>query len=150
MTIVLDELDKKIMHELCTGIHSYEDLAKTCNVTRGTIYRRIEKLERMHMISKKIMAIPNLQELNLTAICFGMNVAYEDLDKTIETIKTIPNVKFLWRTYGEHQIILIIVCEKGCEGDAITNLSKSISKYRIANFDISIGFRFEKIEYSPY
>jgi len=148
--IVLDELDKKIIHELSSGIHSYEDLAKTCKVTRGTIYRRIEKLERMEAITKKIMAIPNFQNLNLSAICIGMNVAFEDVDRITEMMKLIPDVKFLWRTYGEYQIILIIVCETGCEGKTISKLHSDLSKFRIDDFRISIGYRFEKVEFSPY
>lgn len=148
--IVLDELDKKIMRELGSGIHSYDDLAKTCKVTRGTIYRRIEKLERMQAITKRIMAIPNFQNLNLSAICIGMNVAFEDVERITETIKTIPDVKFLWRTYGQYQIIVIIVCETGCEGRTISKLHNDLSKFKIDDFHISIGYRFEKIEFSPY
>lgn len=53
MSIVLDELDKKVLHEICSGINSYDDLAKILNVTRGTVYRRIEKLEKKQRYRKE-------------------------------------------------------------------------------------------------
>jgi DNA-binding Lrp family transcriptional regulator len=56
-------------------------------VTRGTVYRRIEKLEKNNIIEKKIMAIPNFKVLNLSAICIGMQVAYEDTEKVTEALK---------------------------------------------------------------
>jgi DNA-binding Lrp family transcriptional regulator len=150
LSVVLDELDKRILHELCSGTYSYEDLARACGVTRGTVYRRIENLEKMHVIAKKIMAIPDFERLNLSAICIGVDISYEFTEKAVEAIKALPDVKFLWRTYGEHQIIVVIVCEKGCEGRTITNLQKTISKFHTSMFHVSIGFRWDKTEFTPY
>jgi DNA-binding Lrp family transcriptional regulator len=146
----LDELDKRILRELCTGIYSYDQLAQTCSVTRNTIYRRVDKLEKLHFISKKIMAIPDFAKLGLSAIIIGMDVAYRDIDKVIDTIKLHPDAKFLWRTYGEHQVMLVMVCAKGCEGGAIERLRQVLAKFDLAEMHISIGFAWEKIEFSPF
>lgn len=146
----LDELDKRILHELCTGIYSYDQLAQACSVTRNTIYRRVNKLEKLHFISKKIMAIPDFAKLGLSAICIGMDVPYQNTDKVIDMIKMHPDAKFLWRTYGEHQVMVVMVCEKGCEGGAIEKLKQVLAKFDLAKMHISIGFAWEKIEFSPF
>ena len=84
------------MHEICSGINSYDDLAATLNVTRGTIYRRIEKLEEMHAITKKIMAIPDYRNLNLSAIFIGMDAVYDDMDKVINAIRALCDTVFVY------------------------------------------------------
>lgn len=150
LSVVLDELDKKILHEICSGIHSYDDLAKTLNVTRGTIYRRIEKLEKNNFIEKKIMAIPNYKVLNLSSIIIGMEVAYDDTEKVTEALKQLPQIKLLWKCYGVHNIIAVMNCEKGSEGETITNLRQLLSKLRIDSVHVSVGFEWDKVEISPY
>jgi len=60
---VFDELDRKIVRYLCSGVYSYNELADLCNAGRNTIYRRIDKLEKIGIITKKIMAFPNFEKL---------------------------------------------------------------------------------------
>jgi len=150
LSIVLDELDKKVLHEICSGINSYDDLAKILNVTRGTVYRRIEKLEKNNVIEKKIMAIPSYKALDLSAICIGMAVAYDDTEKVIEALCQLPHIKLLWKSYGVHNIVAVMVCDKGKEGDAITILRQLLSKFRTSEYHISIGFEWDKVDISPY
>jgi DNA-binding Lrp family transcriptional regulator len=150
LSIVLDELDKKILHEVCNGIYSYDDLAKTLKVTRGTIYRRFERLEKTHVIEKKIMAIPNFKTLNLSAMTIGMETSYDDTDKVIEALKQLPSVKFLWECYGAHNVIAILVCEMGCEGSTINSIRQILSKHRTGDFHVSVGYNWQKVDVSPY
>jgi DNA-binding Lrp family transcriptional regulator len=150
LSVILDELDKKILHEICSGIHSYDDLAKTLNVTRGTVYRRIEKLEKTKVIKKKIMAIPNFKALNLSSIIIGMEIAYDDTEKVTEALMQLPHIKLLWKCYGAYNLIAVLNCEKGCEGETITNLRQLLSKLRISSVNVSVGFGWEKVEISPY
>jgi len=150
LSVVLDELDKKILHEICSGIHSYDDLAKILNVTRGTVYRRIEKLEKNKVIKKKIMAIPNYEALNLSSIIIGMEIAYDDTEKVTEALKQLPHTKLLWKCYGATNLVAVLNCEKGNEGETITNLRQLLSKLRISAVNVSVGFGWEKVEISPY
>lgn len=150
MTVALDELDKKILHEICSGIVSYDDLAKTLNVTRGTIYRRIDRLEKNGAIEKKIMAIPNFKILNPSAVCIGMEAAYEDTEKVIEALKQQAHVKILWKCYGAHNIIAVLICEKGNEGETITSLRQLLSNLSTSDYHISVGFEWDKVDISPY
>jgi DNA-binding Lrp family transcriptional regulator len=150
LSVVLDELDKKVLHEICRGIYSYDDLAKTLNVTRGTVYRRIEKLEKNNIIEKKIMAIPNYKTLNPSAISIGMEVAYDDTEKVIEALKQLPHVKLLWKCYGAYNVVAVLVCDKGSEGETITNLRQLLSTFRISEYHVSVGFDWDKVDIAPY
>lgn len=150
MPIVLDALDKRLLHEICNSIASYDDLAKTLKVTRGTVYRRIDRLEKMHAIRKRIMAIPEFDNLNLSSIIVGFHADYKDMDKVIEAIKTMSGLRILWRTYGSHQVVAVLACEKGNEGKTITELHKTLSELNTGQYDVSIGFEWEKMEISPY
>ena len=96
------------------------------------------------------MAIPEFNNLNLSAIIVGFDVAYKDMDKVVEVVKTLPKLKLLWRTYGSHQVVAVLNCEKGCEGEAITELHKTLSELKTAQFHVSVGFKWEKVEISPY
>lgn len=150
--ITLDELDKCIMHHICQGIYSYADLAKTCNVTRGTIYRRINRLEKMHVISRKIAAIPNFEMLNLSSICIGINIAQEHEDKAIDLLRNLSQVKFIWKTYGTHNIVAIVACNKGEEGEFILKLREMLAKMKIEHQPpaVSIGFNWQKVDIAPF
>ena len=96
------------------------------------------------------MAIPNFQILNLSAISIGMEVAYDDTEKVTEALKQLPHTKLIWKCYGAHNLIAILICEKGSEGETITNLRQLLSKLRTGDYHISIGFEWDKMEISPY
>jgi len=94
--------------------------------------------------------MPELGNLNLSAVIVGFHADYNDMDKVIEAIKTMSNLKVLWRTYGSKQVVAVLICEKGSEGEAITELHKTLSEFTTAQCDVSIGFKWEKMEISPY
>ena len=152
MKIVLDELDKKIITYLCTGTYSYKELAELCGVGRSTIYRRIDRLEKIGAISKRIMAIPNFTKLNLAAVGIGMDISQLDMDRVIEFLKGLSIVKLLWRSYGRHNIVVLSVCDKGDEGESISKIRESLEKMevKIHKFDASVSFVWEKVNLAPY
>ena len=150
MSEILDDLDKKIVNRLCNGTPSYEDLAKSLGVTRGTVYRRIDRLEKKQIILRKISAIPNFKKLNLSAIIIGFNSGYEHKEKIIEALKNMPSIKILWRAYGAHEAIAVLACEPGCEGETIVEIQRILSEFGTTEFQVSVGFKWEKLELSPY
>ena len=149
---MLDELDKKIVHYICGGVYSYTELGKLCHVGRNTVYRRINRLEKMGVISKKIMAIPNFTKLNLSAIGVMMDVRQTDVNRTISLLQKQPQVKFLWKTYGTHNVTAVIVCKRGEEGQSIFNLREILEKMKVRTkkFDASVSFTWEKVDLTPY
>jgi DNA-binding Lrp family transcriptional regulator len=147
----LDELDRKILKHICSGVYSYSQLEKLCDAGRNTVYRRIDRLEKKGIISRKILAFPDYTKLNLSAVVIGLNVKNEDLDKTSEFLKDLNHVKFLWKTYGTHDILLILVCDRGEVGDTIYELKQALVKIGIQplRFDASTSITWEKIDLSP-
>jgi len=152
MKNVLDELDRKIILQLCNGIYSYAELAERCGVGRNTIYRRINRLEAEKIIDKKVRAIPNFTRLNLSAICVMMDVAQSDVERLIKFLKKQEQVKFLWKTFGAYNITSVIICNKGEEGRCISNLRELLEKMMINlnKFEAAISFTWEKIDLCPY
>jgi DNA-binding Lrp family transcriptional regulator len=121
-------------------------------VGRNTIYRRIERLEKIGAIKKLVMALPNYDKLNLAAVHIGLNVRQIETDKAVEILKRLPQVKFLWKTYGTHSVTLIMFCEKDKIGEDIFNLKISLEKEGIDahHMDVSTSFSWEKMDFSPY
>ena len=140
------------MSYICRGIYSYNGLAKLCDVGRSTVYRRVERLERIGAISKMIMAIPNFTYLDLTAINISMDVNQLDVDRVIEFLKGIPMVKFLWRSYGSYNTTVITICEKGAEGKCISKIRETLEEMEvnIQKFEAAVSFNWEKVDLAPY
>jgi DNA-binding Lrp family transcriptional regulator len=149
MSSNIDELDKKILHEICSGIYSYDDLARTLNVTRSTIYRRIEDLEKRQFITKKIMAIPNYDLLEIRAITVGINATFDEISTCIEILKKMPQTRFLIRCIGFNQIVAVLECMVGEEPKIVEALQEALKDRNLIRFDVSVGFKWEKMDPSP-
>ena len=152
MKTILDELDKKIIHYVCSGVHSLNELGKLCNCGRSTVYRRMEKLEKMGFIKKKIMGVPDWSKLDLSAIILGIDISPEDIEKTVAFFLKNPKVKFVWRTYGSHNLVVAVASEKDKVGEEIYNLRLSLEKLgvKVLSYDISISITWDKLDMSPY
>ena len=148
----LDELDRKIVSRFAEGVYSYSELAEKCGVGRSTVYRRIRRLEAEEVIDKKVRAVPNFTKLNLSAICVMMDIAQSEVSKVIDFLKRQPQTKFLWRTFGAHNLTSVIICNKGEEGNCISNLRESLEKMRVDvnKFEAAISFTWEKIDLAPF
>jgi len=148
----LDDLDKKIILHLSKGVYSYAELAEICGVGRNTIYRRISRLKAEKMIDIIVRAIPNFTKLNLSAICVMMDIAQSDMDRVMGFLKRQPEVKFLWRTFGTYNIAIVFICNKGEEGNCVSNLRAALEKMQadLTKFEVSISFTWEKIDFSPF
>jgi len=152
MKATIDDLDRKIVRYVSNGVYSYNELAKLCGAGRNTLYRRIDKLEKMGVIARRIMAFPNFEKLNLSAVIVGMSIESADLDRTADFLKRQHQVKFLWKTYGAHDLVFVIICDKGDVGTCIYNLRKALEKLSVKplGFDVSPSFSWEKTDLSPY
>lgn len=147
----VDELDMKILRYMCEGLYSYEDLARKCGTSRNTVYWRIAKLEEKGIIKRRVMAIPDFGKIGFSAVVIGMNLNPKDVEKAISFLKVQHQVKFLWRTYGHHDIIVTILCDKDDVGTCIYNLRKALEELNIAvnRFDVSVSVMWEKMLITP-
>jgi DNA-binding Lrp family transcriptional regulator len=146
----LDELDKAIIQNMSRGVYLYDQLADKLHVTRSTIFRRISVLEKTGFINKRIMGFLDYTKLGLSAILIGIDIAHEDMATAIDLLIKQNDVKLGWKTYSRHSMVVTMLCEKGCEGQAIFDFRERLSKVKITGFDYSIGFSWEKVDFSPY
>jgi DNA-binding Lrp family transcriptional regulator len=148
--MALDDLDKKILQYLSVGTSSYEELANACNVTRNTVYRRIAALENRGIIKNTLNCIINLEKMDITPIMIGVTIPQIDLDKAINVLATNKSIKFLWRTYGDHNLSLVAFCAKGAEGEIIQDIRGVLEELNVQLIHVCVGFVWEKMNYSPF
>jgi len=142
----IDKLDEKILHYLSIGANSYDEFAKLCNVTRSTVYRRIRKLEKEKIIVHKMKFAVDITKLDITPLAVGINIANSDEEQAIEVLKELPEISYLWRTYGVHNIAMLAMCKKGEEGQLIHDIRKSLQKLDVKGIDTCVGFIWEKAD----
>jgi DNA-binding Lrp family transcriptional regulator len=148
--VALDNLDKRIIQYLSLGTNSYQELARACNVTRNTIYRRIAALENNGIIKNTLHCVLNLEQMDITPVNIGVRIQQTNQDKAIKLLKINKNVRFLWRTYGEHNLTLVAFCPKGKEGVIIQDIKAVLEGLNAEHICVSVGFVWEKMSYSPF
>jgi DNA-binding Lrp family transcriptional regulator len=148
--MAIDHLDRRIIQFLSSGTCSYEELARTCNVTRNTVYRRIAALENKGIIKNTLSCIVNLEQMDLTPVTIGTRISQNNIDQAIGLLSTNRNVRFLWRTYGDHNLTLVAFCAKGKEGETIQAIRIILEDLKAEHICTSIGFVWEKMNYSPF
>jgi|WetSurMetagenome_2_1015567.scaffolds.fasta_scaffold423057_1 DNA-binding Lrp family transcriptional regulator len=144
--MILDNLDKKILQSLTTGTSSYQELARNCDVTRNTVYRRIASLESRGIIKNTLRCIVNFEKLDITTITVGAKVSQNEQRKALQMLAAHRNVRLLSRSYGSHNITLVIFCYKGKEGEVIQSVSSILEEVNATDVDISVGFSWEKMD----
>ena len=145
-----DKLDKKIIQCLSAGTSSYEEIARQCNVTRNTVYRRITVLEEKGIIKNTLRCIVNLEKMDITAVNIGAKISLINQDRAVALLSINKHVRFLWRSYGDHNLTLIAFCNKGKEGEVINELRSLLENLGAEDFDISIGYVWEKMSIAPF
>ena len=148
--MTLNNLDRKIIQYLSAGTSSYQELARTCSVTRNTIYRRIAALEKEGTIKNTLHCIVNLEQMELVPVSIGVRIHQSNQDKAINLLTSNGNVRFLWRTYGEHNLTLVAFCPKGKEGEIIQEIKASLEDLNAEHICVSVGYVWEKMSYSPF
>ncbi|MGA2523755.1 MAG: Lrp/AsnC family transcriptional regulator [Candidatus Bathyarchaeia archaeon] len=148
--MALDDLDRKIIQYLSSGTNSYQELARTCNVTRNTIYRRIAALEKEGTIKNTLHCIVNLEQMEITPVTIGVRIRQISQDTAINLLTANKYVKFLWRTYGDHNFTVVAFCPKGKEGEIIQDIRTVLEGLNAEHICISVGFVWEKMCYSPF
>jgi len=148
--MIPDQLDKKILQKMSKGINSYNELAKECNVTRSTIYRRVALLEKSGLLLRITRSAVDYEKLELVTLCLTIKVAFNSQEKVLNALKEHESVKFLWRAYGEYNIFAVAFCSKGTEGEIIAEIRGLLEKWAGVDMKVSVGFAWEKMEFTPF
>ncbi|MBN1245597.1 Lrp/AsnC family transcriptional regulator [Candidatus Bathyarchaeota archaeon] len=144
--MLIDKLDEKILRHLSVGANSYEELAKLCNVTRSTVYRRITKLEKEKVVLRKLKFAIDITKLDIVPLAVGINISHSDEAEAIELLKKCPKISVLWRTYGAHNIALLALCKKGEEGQLVNDIREMLDELDVKTIDTCVGFTWEKTD----
>lgn len=96
--MALDGLDKKILQLLSEGVNSYQDLARTCNVARTTVYQRIAYLQSKGIIQNTVSCTINLNQLEITPVFICAKISLYCQDNAVALLSTFSNVRLLWRS----------------------------------------------------
>jgi DNA-binding Lrp family transcriptional regulator len=147
---MLDDLDRRILQQMSRGISSYEELSRECNVTRSTVYRRVTLLEKRGFIQRITRTVVNYEKLDIVTLSFASRISHANLGKTLATLKSHEKVKLLWRTYGDHNLLFMVFCQKGEEGETIDEMTSILEKCAATEISVSVGFAWEKLDFTPF
>lgn len=147
----LDETDKEIIKYACQGTYSLSELSELIGVSENTIYRRINDLKEKNVLKEGYMALPNYKKMGLSFVLTGINVDPEDKEKAIEFLKQKEQVKFLWETLGDHDIVADLLCPGSKKVESVRKLRKDLEKegIKVQNLDVSESSTSEKIDLKP-
>ena len=88
--------------------------------------------------------------MELVPVSIGVRIHQSNQDKAINLLTSNGNVRFLWRTYGEHNLTLVAFCPKGKEGEIIQEIKASLEDLNAEHICVSVGYVWEKMSYSPF
>ncbi len=149
--MILDNLDKRILQQLSVGTSSYEELARTCDVTRNTVYRRIHTLEDKGIIKNTNGCTINLDQLDLTPIIVGVKIPRSEQEKALNLLAVKADIKFIWKTYGDYDMTIVAFCPKGNEGEIIQDIKATLEELNsTTQTSVSVGYLWEKADLTPF
>jgi len=112
---MIDKKDKKILVELLKhGRKSFTDLARSCRMTRQSIFSRIKSLKRKGII-KDFTVNLNHQKLGLNLkayilISADLSGYLKDPDKNpITNLRVLPQVSQIHRLYGRFDFLIEVL-----------------------------------------
>jgi len=107
-------------------------------------------LEKEKVITRQIRIALDFEKLRRVVINFGINVEPKNEERAVATLIKLANVKMLWRTYGAHNLVLIVFCDKGEEGKVIDELRHIFEELNVTSFESCVGFSWEKNDMTPF
>ena len=106
----MDELDIKIVNELQRdGRMPFTDIAKTLNVSEGTVRNRVARLIDEQVIHVVGMLDPTHVGFEAPAM-IGVTVQPAILESVAETIASFPEVSYLIMVSGEFDLFVEVFC----------------------------------------
>jgi len=121
----MDEKDIKILSMLMKDARIPKTkIAKELNISETAVRKRIARLEREGVIIGYKATI-NYKLARMVASLTGLDVDPDKLLDVIKILKTIPAIKSIYLTTGDHVLIIEIVCKSV---DELSKIHDSIGK----------------------
>jgi Lrp/AsnC family transcriptional regulator for asnA, asnC and gidA len=122
---MIDKKDKKILIELLKdGRMSFADLARSCKMTRQSIFSRIKSLKRKGVIKNFTVVLDHQKlGLNLKAyILLSAKPSEESREKAIKILSQFPQISQIHRLFGRFDFLIEVLVKD------INELSEIIGK----------------------
>jgi hypothetical protein len=78
--------------------------------------------------------------MNITPVTIGVRIQQTNIDKAINVLRINSNIRFLWRTYGEHNLTLVAFCPKSKEGNTIQDIRAVLEELNAKHICVSVGY----------
>jgi hypothetical protein len=88
--------------------------------------------------------------MEITPVIIGAKISQFNIEKAINLLSKNQSVRFLWRTYGDQNFMLVAFCTKGKEGKIVQDIQGILEEFNAEHICVSIGFVWEKMNYSPF
>ncbi len=127
MSSPLDERDIAILKKLVENSRStYVEIARSLGISDVAVLKRVRKLEQLGIIKRYTIDI-DYSKLGYTMVSYtGIDVDAEHLFLVLDKLKSLPNVKFIAMTSGDHSIITKIVAK---DSDELARVHNEISRF---------------------
>ena len=133
---MIDKKDKKILIELLKGgRRSFADLARSCKMTRQSIFSRIKSLKRKGII-KSFTVNLNQQKLGLNLkayilISADLSDYLKNPDKNpIRNLRLLPQVSQIHRLFGRFDFLIEVLVK---DIDELSDIVGKIHKLEMVN-----------------
>lgn len=143
----IDALDKSILEILMKDARTpYLEIARACNVSGATVHLRIQKLERIGIISGSRLTI-NYRQLGL-GICAFLGIYLDKcnhFEEIFQGMKDIPEIVECHYTTGIYAIFLKVYCRDTMHlRDLLLEKIQTIPFVRRTETFISLDQKFDR------
>ena len=122
----IDDIDNKIIKILVNNSRiSNTKIAKLLNISEASVRKRIKKIMK-HGIIKKFTVELNYNLLGYKRVFIGLNIDKDKIFNILEKISKNKNIKDIYLTGGDHDILIDFLYSKPEELDEYIKYLQSI------------------------
>jgi len=122
----IDDIDNKIIKILINNSRiSNTKIAKLLNISEASVRKRIKKIMK-HGIIKKFTVELNYNLLGYKRVFIGLNIDKDKIFNILEKISKNKNIKDIYLTGGDHDILIDFLYSKPEELDEYIKYLQSI------------------------
>jgi len=130
---MIDKKDKKILLELLKdGRKSFTDLARSCKMTRQSVFSRVKSLKRKGIIKDFTVELNHQKlDLNLKAyILISANPSKKAREKASEVLITLPQISQIHKLFGRFDFLIEVIVK---DINELSNIVGKIHELEVIN-----------------
>jgi len=122
----IDDIDNKIIKILINNSRiSNTKIAKLLNISEASVRKRIKKIIKSGIIKKFTVEL-NYNLLGYKRVFIGLNIDKDKIFNILEKISRNKNIKYIYLTGGDHDILIDFLYSKPEELDEYIKYLQSI------------------------